>query len=90
MKLPKICKYIPKDEPKQKGLIIRGLCDHDENVIFINPKQGDREMLITVVHEMLHYVFPKHSEAEVERNSIKIGTILWRFGYRNSKRKKTK
>jgi hypothetical protein len=83
MQFPRILNSIPNDEPSHKDLIVRGLCDHEDHIIYINPKQSDRERLITIVHEMLHYVLPKKNEKWVERNGIMIGNVLWKAGYRS-------
>lgn len=87
MNLPRIYRFIPKDELTRKGRLVKGLCDHDEQCIFINPRICDKERLITGVHEMLHYILPKANEKWVEKNCILVGEVLWRLGYRSPKHK---
>ena len=85
---PRVFRRLPTDaEPDPKGIISRGECDLDECILYINPKQSDREMLITAVHEALHYIFPKRSEPAVERDGVLIGNVLWKLGYRSRHRK---
>jgi hypothetical protein len=90
MKLPRINRYIPKDTPVIKGMILRGLCDYEEKAIYINPKQSDKERLITACHESTHYLFPSLTEKKVEEYGCLIGEVLWRLGYRSRIRKKRK
>jgi len=91
MKHLRVFRRLPADEPPpRKGHILRGLCDIEEGTIYINPKQSDREMLITVVHEALHYLFPKRTEPQTEHAGIIIGEALWKFGYRSRHRRRSK
>ena len=87
MRPPRVYRHVPFREPPHKGQMLLGLCDREEEAIYINPKQSDREMLISGTHEMIHYIFPKRSERLVERDGILIGDVLWKLGYRSRKRK---
>lgn len=90
MKAPRVYQRLPTDEVPVKGLITRGICDHEDGTIYINPHQGDKEKLITAIHEALHYLFPKHTERRVEKNGVIIGEVVWKLGFRIKKNETTK
>ena len=91
MRLPKVFNYIPpEDKELNKGRIVKGICDHNERAIYINPDICDQERLITSVHEMLHYILPKAREQWVETKGVLIGNVLWRMGYRSKPSRKKK
>lgn len=50
--------------------------------IYIDPRQPEREMLDTAVHELLHDACPYLEEDAVERYGTHIGEALWRMGWR--------
>lgn len=50
--------------------------------ITIDPRQKEKEMLDTMVHELLHIIVPKWEEAQIARVSRAVAANLWRQGYR--------
>ena len=40
-------------------------------------------MIDTIVHEVLHIIYPKTSEAVIASNATTIARVLWRLGYRS-------
>ena len=82
MQPPRVYQRLPSDEPTIKGLITRGICDFDEKAIYINPKQGSKQKLITAIHEALHYILPKKNERWIEEQGVLIGEVVWKLGFR--------
>ena len=68
--------------PKIDDLGSLGLCTWDYEVIGIKLDQPPKEVLDTVIHEMLHAEFPKMSEEDVARTASEIAGALWRIGFR--------
>lgn len=54
----------------------------EDNLIEIDPRQTQKEMLDTVIHEKLHIVFPDWDEPKVTKTSKKLSSFLWKLGYR--------
>ena len=59
-----------------------GEMDPDTGDIFIDPRQSEEEMLDTLIHELMHYYFPRMSEDRVHKSSSGIADELWKLGYR--------
>ena len=59
-----------------------GLCDYESDTVFVDLRQTDRELLDTLVHELLHYVAPEFCETRVLRNATTIANQLYRHGCR--------
>ena len=59
-----------------------GQCFHGENVIEIDPRQGERERLDTLIHEVIHLAKPDLVEEEVIRVSNILTKQVWKCGYR--------
>ena len=53
-----------------------------ENLIEIDPRQDNKNYLLTLVHELTHVCFPDLSEEEVIRCEKIIGNALWEQNYR--------
>ena len=81
MKLPAIVKHIPPTD-------LLGLCDRDDRILYINMRQCDKQVLITTLHEALHYIHPEYTEEKVEEDSVFLGKIAWKMGFRLHHRKK--
>lgn len=66
-----------------------GLYDIPEKLITIVPhkRNCNREMMDTIIHELLHAEFPSWSENKVEKLGNSISTLLWNVGYRIKKKK---
>ena len=69
--------------------VVHGIAENieGEGFITIDPRQSQKEMLITAIHEGLHLVFPLMEEAEVETASIIISAVPWKLGYRRKAHK---
>lgn len=59
-----------------------GQCYHGENVVEIDPRQGERERLDTLIHEVLHLAKPDLIEDEVIRMANILSKQVWKCGYR--------
>lgn len=59
-----------------------GLADKESGEIEIDPRQSQREYLLTLVHEWLHCALPSLSERNIIRLEHSLGGMLWRRGYR--------
>ena len=89
MKTPRVFRRVPPSYSHgkpTKNSILLGLCDNEDKTLYINPKQSDRQMLITGIHEAHHYIFPEHSERKVDRDSLLIADVLWKLGYRSKQK----
>ena len=61
---------------------VDGMCDHDGNLVYVDPKQKGRERLDTLIHEMLHATRPEMGEENVAAVAKVLTTVLWRNGWR--------
>ena len=52
------------------------------NTIELDPRQHGRRFLETVIHELLHIVFPSMEEENVRRAGRWIALCLWAWGVR--------
>lgn len=59
------------------------------HLIEIDPRQSPQEYLDTLIHEALHELLPKKSEKFIRRAGTTIARLLWRLGYRKSKKKRS-
>ena len=53
-----------------------------DNVIEIDPRQSPKDYFDTLIHEMIHEIFPKAKERKVLNAGTSIANLLWRLGYR--------
>jgi hypothetical protein len=60
-----------------------GECNPPSKEIVIDPRQSEQEMIDTIVHEVLHIIYPKTSEAVIASNATTVASVLWRLGYRS-------
>ena len=65
-----------------------GFAHQDEGLIEIDPRQSEREYLLTLCHEWLHILLPTVSERNICRIEKSLGGMLWRRGYRLKKKRK--
>ena len=54
-------------------------------LIEIDPRQTEKEYLMTLCHEWLHHAIPSAGERNIARLEKSIGELLWRKGYRRNK-----
>jgi len=54
--------------------------------IEIDPRQSARDRMDTVIHETLHYCFPRMPEKIVESTANAISAALWKDRYRRIER----
>ena len=67
---------------------IHGLAENinGEGYVTVDPRQSQRDMLDTAIHEGLHIAFPTLSEEEVEKATKIIAQVPWALGYRVKKK----
>lgn len=53
-----------------------------EGLVEIDPRQGERERLDTLVHELLHLLHPQWGEERVIRVAGWFSRVLWQQRYR--------
>lgn len=51
-------------------------------IIEIDPRQCPKDYLDTIIHEVLHHLFPKKRERVILRAGTTVANLLWRLGYR--------
>jgi hypothetical protein len=66
---------------------LMGVAQGDGSII-IDPRQCEKEMLATAIHEGLHVAFPELSEDEVIRAERIIAQVPWQLGFRLKKKVK--
>jgi len=54
----------------------------EENLVEITPNQKPRQYLDTLIHELLHIMYPDDSETKISRNASTITHHIWKKGYR--------
>jgi hypothetical protein len=54
----------------------------DDGFIEIDPTQKPRQYLDTLIHEILHMMYPEDSETKISRNARTITHHIWKKGYR--------
>lgn len=67
-----------------EGLIL-GFYDEGAKEISLQRGQGQEELLDTIIHEGLHALCPKWSEAQVEDSAHFLSDLVWGLGYRRKK-----
>jgi tagatose-1,6-bisphosphate aldolase non-catalytic subunit AgaZ/GatZ len=71
-----------------------GYAHINKNLVEITPNLTDRQYLDTLIHEILHILYPKNSETRVSREASTITHHIWKKGYRRvhkqSKKKRKK
>ena len=60
-----------------------GLCEFDRATINYERGLRGRLLLVIVIHELLHALFPRASEKVVTQAAEDIADALWRMGYRD-------
>lgn len=68
---------------KPRGCV--GSCDAPDTpgkVIYIDPQQGEYDILETITHEAWHALDWDKAEEAVEENARCLARLLWRMGYR--------
>ncbi len=69
-------------ERKMLREVAIGKAHSDDNLIEIDPRLKGKKYLEILIHEALHLLYPKASEAEVIKKSITMTNLLWEQGYR--------
>ena len=64
-----------------------GMAWREEGEIEIDPRQSQREYLLTLVHEWLHCALPRLSERSIIRLEQSLGNMLWSRGYRKKSKR---
>jgi hypothetical protein len=58
-----------------------GLANSD-GVIEIDERLKGKKHLEILIHEVLHCIYPRSSEATIVKNSVMLTRLLWKEGYR--------
>ena len=66
------------------GSKVWAFCYKDDYLIEIDPRQRPKKYFNTLVHELLHLVFPDASETKVTRSADIIVRELWKAKYRKT------
>jgi len=77
--------YIRKPNKLHYGEGVYGLCfdPEDENPhILINPRQSDRSMMNTCIHEVCHAFFWDKSEYDISRCASTLSNLIFKLGWR--------
>lgn len=53
-----------------------------ESFIEIDPRQKSRQYLNTLIHELLHVIYPEESETKVREHSGVLTKYIWEKNYR--------
>ena len=67
-----LTRNISKHEPKAIACGVKGYILPDSLKIFINKSFGINDRVITLIHELLHEIYPSKSEQQVDKLSKKI------------------
>ncbi len=70
---------------------LKGYCGYaypETGEIEIDPRLSDYNYMSTLIHEVLHVLFPDMSETEVDRKSQTIAYQLRKAGYRSHRPKR--
>ena len=54
----------------------------NDSFIEIDPRQKSRQYLNTLIHEILHVLYPEDSETKVIENSRILSKYIWEKNYR--------
>lgn len=54
----------------------------EQSLIEVDPNQKPRQYLDTLIHEILHVMYPDDSETKISRNASTITHHIWKKGYR--------
>ena len=91
--------FVSKPKKTKKSIVVRekklgrervdgskvwGFCYKDDNLIEIDPRQRPKRYFNTLVHELLHLVFPDASETKITRSADIIVRELWKAKYRKT------
>ena len=78
-KLPKKIKVRERKLGREKAV---GLAWKEEAVVEVDPRQGEKERLDTLIHETLHVLFPGLSEIAICGLTPRMTEVLWKDGWR--------
>ncbi len=67
---------------KAVGLAYYDFYGGGKSLIEIDPRQGSKDYLDTLIHEALHTIYPDMSETEVHKTTGRLARLIWRQGYR--------
>jgi hypothetical protein len=59
-----------------------GMADHAHRTIWLDPRLRGKRRLEITVHELMHLLYAKESEENVDHAGRLIARILWREGWR--------
>jgi len=67
-----LTRNISKHEPKAIACGVKGYILPDSLKIFINKNFGINDKVVTLIHELLHEIYPSKSEHQVDKLSKKV------------------
>jgi predicted GNAT family N-acyltransferase len=53
-----------------------------DDTIVLDPRLKPKKHFETIIHEMLHQVYPEMSERKVTVSARKLARFLWKYGFR--------
>lgn len=71
------------NKDRKKGLRCWGLA-HPDPVIDVDPRQGSKNMMDSLLHETIHKLMPNLCEADVVSAAGTLKNVLWVMGYRRT------
>ena len=80
----------PRSSMKLKKIKVRerklryyyGYAYPDKSLVEITPNLKPRQYLDTLIHEILHVMYPNDSESKISQNASTITHHIWKKGYR--------
>ena len=70
------------DIPKIEYRKIYGLCEWEDKSISIDPRQTEKQLLNTIIHEAVHYALESCDEEVATAIGDVAGELVWREGFR--------
>ena len=75
-------KLVPIKVQERKLRYYWGYAFPRKGLVEISPDLPDRQYMDTLIHEILHILYPKESETKISRNASTITHHLWKKNYR--------
>lgn len=75
-------KLVPIKVQERKLRYYWGYAYTDKGLVEITPDLTDRQYMDTLIHEILHIMYPNDSETKISRNASTITHHLWKKNYR--------
>jgi hypothetical protein len=79
-------KLVPIKVQERRLRYYWGYAYPDKKLVEITPNLSDRQYLDTLIHEILHVLYPEASETKISRHASTITHHIWKKGYRKLKK----